>query len=241
MVARLLRIAVGATALLALGAPAAARAASPPRFVTTQWLLRVPVGTPAGFIAKAVDPDGDAVTLAWTFDDGTVATGARVTKAWATPGAHTATVTATDATGLRATRTLGIEVTADPAAEADPAPGGVVLPRPGPPPGTTTVATPRLTIAGGALRLGRTGAIAVPVTCAAGADCAGRISLHRGGRRLATAAYAVRAGHAATVRLRVGAAVAARLRRRESTTVTVVVAPADGRPAVRTPRTLLSR
>jgi PKD repeat protein len=240
MVARLLRLAAAAAALLALTAPAAARAASPPRFVATQWLLRVPVGTPAGFVAKAVDPDDDAVTIAWAFDDGTVATGERVAKAWATPGAHTAIVTATDATGLRASRTLAIDVTADPAPETAPAPGGVVLARPGPPPTATTTPTPRLTVAAGALRLGRNGAIAVSVTRAAGTDCAGRLSLDRAGRRLASASYTVRAGHPATVRLRLSDAVAARLRRRASSAVTVVVAP-DGRPAVRTSRTLLSR
>jgi hypothetical protein len=240
MLPRRLRFAAAAVALLVLGAPAAAHAASPPRFVVTQWLLRVPVGTPAGFMAKAIDPDHDAVTIAWAFDDGTAATGERVTKAWAVPGAHTATVTATDATGLRASRTLAVDVTADPAAATDPAPGGVLLPRPGPSPAATTTATPRLTVAAGALRLGRSGAIAVPVTCAAGADCAGRLSIVRDGRRLASAPFAVRAGRPATVRLRVTADVAARLRRRASTTVTVVVA-ADGRPAARTPRTLLAR
>jgi PKD repeat protein len=241
MVARLVRAAVSAAVLLALAAPAAAHAASPPRFVATQWLLRVPLGTPAWFMAKAVDPDHDAVTIGWAFDDGTVATGKRVTKSWATPGTHTATVTATDATGLKASRTLAVAVTADAAAPIDDvAPVGVLLPRPGPPPGATTVATPRLTVAAGALRLGRNATIAVPVTCAAGADCAGRLVLARDSRRLASAPYGIRAGHSATVRLRLSAATAARLRRRASSTVTVVVA-ADGRPAVRTSRTLLAR
>jgi hypothetical protein len=226
--------AVALIALLALGAPAAALAASPPRFVMTQWLLRVPAGTPAGFLARAIDPDGDPVTLSWAFDDGAVATGERVAHAWTTPGSHAVTVTATDATGLGTSRTFSVEVTADaPAATAPPAPAGVLLRRPGPAP----AATARLTLGAGALRLAPSGTVDVPVACDTAADCVGRISIAHGGRRVATAPYAVRAGGAATVRLRLPAAAADRLRRRGATTVVVTVAAA-GQAPVRSPRTL---
>src|SRR5688500_594594 len=92
---------VRALALGALAAPAAAQAASPP-VLNAQWTLRVMAGSPAGFLAHASDPDGETVTISWAFDDGTTATGARVTKTWTTPGVHAARVIATDATGRRA-------------------------------------------------------------------------------------------------------------------------------------------
>ena len=71
------------------------------------------VGQAVGFTASATDADpGDPVTLVWSFDDGTTATGATASHAFATPGSHTATVTATDSTGLQATATVTVAVTA---------------------------------------------------------------------------------------------------------------------------------
>src|SRR5215218_7314737 len=61
-------------------APGTPRAGAPPVFATAQWTLRVSMGAPAAFIVRAADPDGDAVTLAWAFDDGTTAAGPAVTK-----------------------------------------------------------------------------------------------------------------------------------------------------------------
>ncbi|MFL5816097.1 MAG: PKD domain-containing protein [Conexibacter sp.] len=60
-------------------------------------------GTPVTFAASASDADGDDVALAWSFDDGASAAGASVAHAFATPGKHLATVTATDSAGLTAT------------------------------------------------------------------------------------------------------------------------------------------
>jgi PKD domain-containing protein len=221
-------------AALALGlaaAPAVARAAAPPQFVTTQWLVRVSVGTPAGFLARATDPGGGAVTITWAFDDGTVAAGERVAKAWADPGPHSATVTATGATGLAVSRTLRVEVV-DGALEA-PQPGAVDIRRPGPSP----AAAARVTLAPGPLRLAGDGVVALTLACAPGADCAGRVALAHGGRRLASAGYAIPAGERGTVRVRVPAALAARLRRRAERAVVVTVRPADQAP-VRRARTL---
>jgi PKD repeat protein len=63
------------------------------------------------FRATASDPDpGDAVSLSWAFDDGAKAGGASVTHSFAGPGAHTATVTATDSSGLSATATVTVDV-----------------------------------------------------------------------------------------------------------------------------------
>jgi len=230
MAARLLSSVAVALSVALLAAPAS-HAASPPRFVTTQWLVRVATGAPAGFFARAADPDGDAVTLTWAFDDGTAATGERVLHAWTTAGSHTGTVTAADATGRRTSVSFTVDVVD---AETGPQPGAVLLPRPGPAP----AATARVALAGdGTLRLAADGSVAVSLTCARGADCAGRVSLARGGRRIATATFAVPAGHRAAVRLRLPAAVAARVRGRGSREVLVTVAP-DAQAPVRAARTL---
>jgi len=202
--------------------PATARAAAPPQFVTTQWLVRVPAGQPAGFLARARDPDREAVAITWAFDDGTTATGERVTKAWAMPGSHDATVTATDATGLSASRTLRVEVVDG---TLGPQPGGVQIRRPGPSP-----AAPRVALVPGPLRLADDGSVALSLACAPAADCAGRVALAHGGRRLAAAEYALPAGRRGTVRVRVPVTVAARLRRRADRAVVVTVAPAGEAP-----------
>jgi hypothetical protein len=233
--ARALTLALTALALAAAAAPGTARAAAPPVLTTVQWTLRVPVGAPAGFIAEAVDPDGDAVTLAWAFDDGTAAAGPHVTKVWTTPGRHTARVTATDATGRSTARDLAVHVI--PAAAAPPGapPAAVSMPRPGPAPVARASADTT------ALRLTPTNAIAVRVACAPGAACAGTISVARGGRRIAAAAYDVPAGRTRTLRLRVPARTARALRRRgRAVAVVVTLAPASG-PAVRAGSTLRLR
>jgi hypothetical protein len=63
--------------------------------------------------AGSSDPDpGDALTYAWSFDDGTTASGQAVTHAFTTAGPHTATLTVTDPTGLTATATATVVVSA---------------------------------------------------------------------------------------------------------------------------------
>ena len=236
-------LATAAVALAALALSPAAYAASPPRLLTTQWSLRVAVGAPARLMAQAVDPDGDAITFTWTFDDGTTVTGERAVKTWTVPGSHSATLTATDATGLSARHAFTIDVVDAPAGteplEAPPA--GVMLRRPGP----AAAATARVTVGDGPLRLSAAGAIAVRLTCAPLADCTGRISValrgrRLGGRRIAAGAYALRAGASGAVRLRVAAAARQRVRRRAPVAVVVTLAP-DGRPTVRAPGTLVAR
>jgi hypothetical protein len=64
MAVRLLRAAVIALVIVLAGSTAAAHAVAPPQFVTAQWLVRVPTAVPAGFVARASDPEGDAVALA---------------------------------------------------------------------------------------------------------------------------------------------------------------------------------
>jgi hypothetical protein len=50
--------------------------------------------------SESSDPDEEALVHSWSFDDGTVADGAVVQKAFATPGPHTGTLTVTDPAGL---------------------------------------------------------------------------------------------------------------------------------------------
>ena len=55
--------------------------------------------------AGSSDPDGDALGYAWSFGDGTTATGAAVSHRYAQDGSYTVTLTVTDALGLTATVT----------------------------------------------------------------------------------------------------------------------------------------
>jgi PKD repeat protein len=71
-------------------------------------------GEAIGFTAAACDPDGDALTFTWSFDDGTAATGASVSKAFATGGTHTATVTAGDPGGRTAGASTTVSIAAPP-------------------------------------------------------------------------------------------------------------------------------
>ena len=62
------------------------------------------------------DPDpGDTLTYAWAFDDGATASGPMASHAFATPGGHTGTLTVTDPTGLHASASATVTVTAPPA------------------------------------------------------------------------------------------------------------------------------
>jgi hypothetical protein len=76
-----------------------------PVFGTTVTPFTVAVGRPATFTTAACSPDPSAtLTYTWTFDDGTSASGATVTHAFAKPGDHTARVAVLDSAG----RTGGI-------------------------------------------------------------------------------------------------------------------------------------
>jgi PKD domain len=61
--------------------------------------------------AQAVEPGDSIVSYQWTFDDGaTVPAGASANHAFTTPGTHTATLTATDAAGVRASHMVQVQV-----------------------------------------------------------------------------------------------------------------------------------
>jgi PKD domain len=63
------------------------------------------LGAGSTFTAAGTDPDADPLTYTWVFDDGGTANGQLVGHTFSTIGPHTATVTATDPTGLTATST----------------------------------------------------------------------------------------------------------------------------------------
>jgi hypothetical protein len=64
--------------------------------------------------SQSSDPDEEALTHAWSFDGGPQVSGSMVQKAFDTPGAHTATLTVTDPTGLTDTATVTVTISAAP-------------------------------------------------------------------------------------------------------------------------------
>ena len=76
------------------------------------------------FSAAGSDPDGDAITYAWTFGDGGSMAGQQASHTYTAAGSYTATVTATDTGGKSASATVTITV----AAPAAPRAAGGVLP-----------------------------------------------------------------------------------------------------------------
>jgi hypothetical protein len=76
--------------------------------------LAAAVGAPIAFAAEASDPEGETVALGWQFDDGTTLTGGSVQHAFAAPGDHEATVTATDSAGAHSSAHVTVTVSAPP-------------------------------------------------------------------------------------------------------------------------------
>ncbi len=71
----------------------------------------VEIGQPVTFESPGSgDLDGDPLSFAWAFDDGTTAAGAEATHAFASSGTHTGTLTVTDATGLSSTAAATVTV-----------------------------------------------------------------------------------------------------------------------------------
>jgi len=68
-------------------------------------------GQPIQFSAAASDPDGDALSFTWTFDDSrTTIPGPSVIHAWSSPGDYRARVTATDRRGGTASASVLVRV-----------------------------------------------------------------------------------------------------------------------------------
>jgi hypothetical protein len=67
-------------------------------------------GKPVAFAADANNVDGDALTFAWSFGDGTSATGGSVTHTYTAPGDFTAQVTVMDAHGASVSAAVVVTV-----------------------------------------------------------------------------------------------------------------------------------
>jgi PKD repeat protein len=81
-------------------------------------------GDDVAFSPEVTDPNGDAVTLAWDFGDGTLSSGGAPTHAFAAPGTYEVRLTATDEHGAATSVTHSVRVAEDPG----PAPSFVYSP-----------------------------------------------------------------------------------------------------------------
>ncbi|MBJ7328935.1 MAG: PKD domain-containing protein [Solirubrobacteraceae bacterium] len=128
----------------------------PPLLAASAQPALAPVGTPMHFEAQVSDPDpGDDVSVRWAFDDGGVIAGLAGDYAFATPGPHSATVTATDSAGAETTRTVLVRA-------LPPAP--VLASSPVPPP---DLLAPRFDFLSSSLRVDRSGRIPIRFGCPA--------------------------------------------------------------------------
>lgn len=112
---------------------------TPPTLSLTQAPASAAPGEPLAFAATATDPWSGA-QLAWDHGDGTSATGATTTHAFAAPGPFAVVARATDGVGNVATETVPVQVVPPPAAPtggaSTPPPGGAVSVPGGPVTGT---------------------------------------------------------------------------------------------------------
>jgi hypothetical protein len=101
-----------------IGAYEFSPASLPPATAFAHSLTAAP-GQPVTFEARACGPNPSAqLTYAWTFDDGGTATGITASHAFATPGAHSATVTISDADGRKGSARASLAVIPTPGPSA---------------------------------------------------------------------------------------------------------------------------
>ncbi len=161
------------------------------------------------FKAAGSDPDGQSLTYAWSFSDGSQATGASVDKAFAAVGGYTATVTVTNQIGLTATAQVPVTVVALPVVD---------------PPRTQR---PKVTIT--KLALSRTGVLSVTLRCTQ-ASCAGKVSAkRRTDRAAASKRYSLALNRTATVKVTLTRAQKRALKRSGRLALTVTATTATGK------------
>jgi hypothetical protein len=183
------------------------------------------------------DADGPIASYAWSFGDGQTATGSNATHAYAAPGIYAARLTVTDSGGVTDATTRTVSVTVAPPPTTS---------NPGPPPATppapvaTRAARPSVRLLSGVNRVTRARVALVRLSCGAGADCRGSVTIS-GRVRAASGAFrsvllgmtrfSLRAGHTAWVRVPLTSRVEGLLRGRRRVSVTLR-ASASGAPSV---------
>ena len=202
------------SALADLGAFEYQRSA-PVAVATSPTAMPVNPGDTVAFDASgSSDPDGDDITLSWQFDDGATAIGANASHAFASGGAHSGTVTVTDATGRTATAKVDVTVTTPPSGgttdgstggTTDGSTGGTTSGSPG---GTTGGPDPAVIVHGGRVRLDAQGRAAVRMSCpkARTTHCQGTLVLRHRKLVLGRARYDIAPGTSAKRRVRLGRA-----------------------------------
>jgi hypothetical protein len=166
-----------------------------PRAVATATPTASVPGQQVAFEATAsCDPDGDALSYEWVFDDGATASGPSVQHPFGSAGRHFGTVTVTDATGRASIATAVVTTTA--------------LPRP----------FAGVTVGKQTVRVSRKGVAKVKVKCpkAARGSCAGTLRLTARLRKRATIGskrFSIKAGATRAVSVKLSKRARARLRR----------------------------
>jgi hypothetical protein len=157
--------------------------------------------------AGSCDPDAEALTYSWTFDDGGGAPGASVQRTFSTPGLHFGTVTVTDPSGRSATATASAVVAFPPFA-------GVA-------------------IGAGKVRASKKGVLKVKVSCPLGTAglCAGTLGVDGG-----NAAFSMPPGaqRSVAVKLPKSKLKLLRKKRKQKLTATAAARDANGTPKTST-------
>jgi hypothetical protein len=157
--------------------------------------------------SESCDPDGDALSYVWAFDDGSVASGVTRERGFSRAGLHFAAVTVTDSTGRSTTAVAAVRVT-----------------RPALPP-FAGVTIPKQTV-----RASKSGLVAVKLRCPLGTvgACAGKITLSRvGDKRMGTATVAIARGATRKVNVKLTRRARAALKKAKRVNVTAAVAGRD--------------
>jgi hypothetical protein len=157
--------------------------------------------------SESCDPDGDALSYVWAFDDGSVAAGVTRERGFSRAGLHFAAVTVTDSTGRSTTAVAAVRVT-----------------RPALPP-FAGVTIPKQTV-----RASKSGVVAVKLRCPLGTvgACAGKITLSRvGDKKMGTAAVAIARGATRRVNVKLTRRARAALKKARRLNVTAAVSGRD--------------
>jgi hypothetical protein len=160
--------------------------------------------------SDSCDPDGDALTYVWSFDDGSVGAGVTRERAFSRAGLHFAAVTVTDSTGRSTMAVAAVRVT-----------------RPALPP-FAGVTIPKQTV-----RVSKSGIAAVKLRCPLGTvgACGGSITLSRAGdKKMGKASVAIARGatRKVNVKLTKRARTALRKAKRLNATAAVTAHDANG-------------